>query len=375
MKKILLIEAISSSAGGSLVHLKNILNNFEKQNFFNEIDVLIPKQSIKFMPKKKNINYIYNTFLEQNLVLRIIWQVLYLNIFIRFKNYNCIFVTGSSHFLLSKNVVTISQNLLPFTESEVKKYFFSPFYLKLKLLKITQIISFKLSKGIIFLHKYSKNEILKFVKSTKAKIEVIAHSVDLKKKSINKLNHKKFRLIYISNIDYYKNQDFIIETLTDLFKKKPVLSDRIYVEFYGNYYRPALKKMNKKISLLGENKKNFRYFGLLPREKIYKYKKGFTTISLFSSSCENFSVSLIESMAIGVPILCVNLQPMKSVLGNSAFYYKHMSKKSFQNQVLNIIKKNKSYSQKVKTALIKSKKYNTISMAIKTFNFLKKMSN
>ena len=375
MKKKLLIEAISSSAGGSLVHLKNILNNFERQNFFNEIDVLIPKKSIKFMPKKKNINYIYNSFLEKNLVLRIIWQVFYLNILIKFKNYNCIFVTGSSHFLFSKNVVTISQNLLPFSENEVKKYFFSLFYLKLKLLKITQIISFKLSKGIIFLHKYSKNEILKFVKTTKAKIEVIAHSVDLKKKTINKINHKKFRFIYISNIDYYKNQDFIIETLADLFEKNPILSNKIYVEFYGNYYRPALKKMNYKISLLGKNKKNFRYFGLLPREKIYKYKKDFTTFSLFSSSCENFSVSLIESMAIGIPILCVNLQPMKSVLGNSAFYYKHNSKESFQSQVLNMIKKNNSYSKKVKIALKKSKKYNTISMAIKTFNFLKAMSN
>ena len=240
MKRKLLIEAISSSSGGSLVHLKNILNNFEKQNFFNQIDVLIPKKSIKFMPKKKNINYIYNSFLEKNLVLRIIWQVLYLNIFIRLKNYNCIFVTGSSHFLLYKNVVTISQNLLPFTENEVEKYFLSFFYLKLKLLKITQIISFKLSKGIIFLHKYSKNEILKFVKSTKAKIEVIAHSVDLRIKRINRFKHKKFRFIYISNIDYYKNQDFIIDTLTDLFEKKPVLSNKIYVEFYRNHYLPAL---------------------------------------------------------------------------------------------------------------------------------------
>ena len=133
--------------------------------------------------------------------------------------------------------------------------------------------------------------------------------------------------------------------------------------------------MNYKISLLGKNKKNFRYFGLLPREKIYKYKKGFTTFSLFSSSCENFSVSLIESMAIGIPILCVNLQPMKSVLGNSAFYYKHNSKESFQSQVLNMINMNNSHSKKVKIALKKSKKYNTISMAIKTFNFLKAMSN
>ena len=51
--KKLLIEAISTSSGGSLVHLGNILNYFEKQKYFDEIDVLIPKESMKFLPKKK----------------------------------------------------------------------------------------------------------------------------------------------------------------------------------------------------------------------------------------------------------------------------------------------------------------------------------
>ena len=140
--KNLLIDAISTNSGGAISHLNNILRNFDNQDFFSKATVHLPYKTMLQMPKNKNIHYTYNRVFERYLILRIIWQVLYLNIYIRFKKFNCIFVTGSSHFLIASNVVTISQNLLPFTKAEVDRYFFSLFYLKLLLLKFTQKISF-----------------------------------------------------------------------------------------------------------------------------------------------------------------------------------------------------------------------------------------
>ncbi len=374
MKKKLLIDAISTSSGGAISHLKIILKNFKSQKYFSEVDVFIPYKTMLQMPANKNINYITNKFFEKNLFLRIIWQVLILNFKIKFNKYDCIFVTGSSHLLFSKNIVTISQNLLPFSRTESEKYFLSFFYIKLKLLKFTQKISFKLSKGIIFLHEYSKNKILKNCKNINSDINVIAHSIDLKKKNINVRRHNRYRLIYISNIDYYKNQNFIIESINDLLLKKPELKKKIKVEFYGNYYPPALKDMKNLIKKIPNGNLLFKYFGLFPRKKIYKYKKGFNTISLFASSCENFSVSLLESMAVGLPILCVDLQPMKSVLGNSGFFYKHESKKSFQTQLLKMIKSQNSFKKKTSISVAKAKIYNPTIMASKTYKFLNKIS-
>ena len=80
------------------------------------------------MPKNKKIYYVYNRFFEKFLLLRILWQVVYLNLLIYFKKFNCIFVTGSSHLLFADNIVTISQNLLPFSKKEVDRYFFSIFF-------------------------------------------------------------------------------------------------------------------------------------------------------------------------------------------------------------------------------------------------------
>ena len=373
--KRLLIGAISTNSGGAISHLNIILSNFNKQNFFSEVEVHLPYKTMLQMPRVKNIKYVSNRIFEKNLLLRIIWQVFYLNIIILFKNFNCIFVTGSSHLLINKNIVTISQNLLPFIKKEVDRYFFSLFFIKLKILKFVQKISFKLSKGIIFLHKFSKKKIISEIPSiNKKKNTIIGHSVNLNIRVNTLRNVDNFRLIYVSNIDYYKNQIFLIEAINNLFTEKPRLKKKLIVEFYGNFYPKALKEMNEKISSIKNGKKYFKYMGLVKKENIYKEKKNCNTISLFASSCENFSVSLLESMTIGLPILCVNLQPMKSVLGNTGFFYKYNSKKSFQNQLINMFNKKNLLKQKITKSLERSKKYDQKIMALKTYKYLNKMS-
>ena len=57
MKK-LLIEAISTNSGGAIAHLKNLLENFDKQKYFNRVDVYLPLTTKKLMPKNTKINYI-----------------------------------------------------------------------------------------------------------------------------------------------------------------------------------------------------------------------------------------------------------------------------------------------------------------------------
>lgn len=369
-KKTLLIEAISTSSGGAIVHLKNILDFSLKQKFYDKITVVLPQKTYKLMPKNNNISYIYNNFLNSSLILRIFWQVIILNIYIRIKKFDAIFITGSSHFLFGKNIVTINQNLLPYFNEQVKKYFFSLFYIKLKILKFTHKVSLNLSEKVIFLHKFSKKVIISQIGKKNFKSKVIPHGVDLKKVKYQKVNNQKYRFVYVSNIDFYKNQDFIIDAFSSIFEHNPKLRNKLYIEFYGGFYKPALKKMNLKLKGLKNFNKNFKFLGKRNINEIYKNKKNFTTISLFASSCENFSVSLIESMAKGFPIICVNLDPMKSVLGNTAIFYKYKSIDDFKKKILNVLKKPQILAKKRKKAFLKSKNYSNEKMAFETYKFL-----
>lgn len=372
MKK-LLIDAISISSGGAINHLKNILINFHTQNFFSEIDVYLPEKTKEMMPKIKNINYKSPKILNKFLFMRVLWQIFILNFIVLKNKYSCIFVTGSSHMILSKPVVTISQNLLPFSPNEIKKYFFSLFYIKLKILYITQTLSIKFSEGVIFLHKHSRNLILKKIGGIKGLSRVIGHGINVFKKN-SKYKKSNYRLIYVSNIDYYKNQIFLIRSLDNFIKKYPNLKNKLKVEFYGSSYQPALKKFNNFINHHVTNRNNFKYFGHKNAKFIYKERKLSDTIFLFASSCENFAVSLIEGMSRGYPILCVNLQPMRSVLGNSAFFYNLDSEKSFQNRLIKILSSKRIQNELSNKVFSRSKIYSDQTAANKTFNFLIKIS-
>ncbi len=373
MRKKLLIEALSTNSGGAISHLKNLLENADKQNYFKKIDVYLPSATKKLMPTRKIINYISPNFFTKTLFLRIIWQTLFLNI-ITFKNkYDCIFVTGSSHLLFTKPVVTISQNLLPFSKDEIKKYFFSYFYLKLIILRFIQKLSFRMSEGIIFLHKYSKKRILAQIGNITGLINIVPHGIEINKRhNIKKEN--KFRLIYVSNIDLYKNQVFLVDAIDNFLNENSDFKGKIKVEFFGSYYKPALKTLEKKINSLKKNKHIFKYMGLKSRDVIYSNKKGYNTIFLFSSSCENFSVTLIEGMTKGLPILCANLEPMRSVLGDNAIFYKHNSIKSFQKRLFQILSSFKKRQILSKNVYNKSKQYDGTIVAKKTFSFLRKVS-
>ena len=73
------------------------------------------------------------------------------------------------------------QNLLPFSEHEIRRYGFSGRYVRMKLLAIGQTQTFCSAQGIIFLTDYVKKILQKKINliSEKTKI-VIPHGIDKK---------------------------------------------------------------------------------------------------------------------------------------------------------------------------------------------------
>ena len=70
--------------------------------------------------------------------------------------------------------------------------------------------------------------------------EIIHHGLNIKT-SKTTYKCKKYRLIYVSNIDFYKNQIFVLKGIDSLILKYPYLKNILKVEFYGSSYKPALK--------------------------------------------------------------------------------------------------------------------------------------
>ena len=63
------------------------------------------------------------------------------------------------------------------------------------------------------------------------------------------------------------------------------------------------------------NNDNIEFKNRLERKKLLSFCIQ-RDIFVFNSTCENFAITLLEGMACRMPIVCSNLEPMKSMIGN-----------------------------------------------------------
>ena len=83
---------------------------------------------------------------------------------------------------------------------------------------------------------------------------------------------------------------------------------------------------------------------------------------------------MLEAVAFKLPMLCVDLNPMKSVLKNYAMFYRYNSNRSLQNKILQIIYKPKSIQKKTPNYLDILKDFKPSVVAFKTYEFLYELS-
>ena len=101
------------------------------------------------------------TALDGPLVRRIFWQFFNLSRCAHMARCDVLFVPGGSYLGSFSPVVTMSQNLLPFEFTELKRSGISLFTLKMLILRLVQFFTFRRSDGVIFLTDYARSVVLK----------------------------------------------------------------------------------------------------------------------------------------------------------------------------------------------------------------------
>ena len=147
----------------------------------------------------------------------------------------------------------MSQNLLPFLWTELKRYKYSWYTLRLVLLRKAKLNSFRNSNGIIFLSNHAKRSVLKIAGSLTCRTTLIPHGVD-SRFFLKPILHRKvedctevnpLRIIYVSIIDVYKHQWQLVKAVAKLRQETgwPLALDLI-----GPAYSPALKRLRNNLT-------------------------------------------------------------------------------------------------------------------------------
>lgn len=359
-KYVLVIDASRNRSGGAIVYIKNFIKNLNLNSTQIEKVILFSyKDLLKEIPNRSFLSKCSHPLLEKNLLFQIIWQSIYLPIFLKKDKNNILYSTDSTSFCKHKLSIVFNQDILSFDQKVLNNIPFGFDKIRLYFIKLVQIWAMNSATKIIYLSKFSQKIISTFL-NKKKNYEIIHHGID--KNFLKFLKNKrkfipwdykkknKIKLIYVSPLDYYKNHMTVARAYSRLKKKYANLE----IKFIGNYSH-NLKLYN---SIINENhfitKKNF--IGQVNHKKVLTYIHH-ADIFIFASSTETFGITLLEGMALGMPIICSNRSSLPEILKDGGIYFNPNNDYELSNQIERFIRNKKFRLNKSKKAFNLSLNY------------------
>ena len=319
------IDATNIRRGGGITHLAELLRALQPATIgIERVVVWGGTPTLNALEDRPWLIKCNPPAQDKGLIARILWQRYRLSQAARDEGCDVLFVPGGSYAGNFHPVVTMSQNLLPFEMPELRRYGFTLFTFKLLLLRLTQSRSFLKTDGVIFLTEYARDVVLKVTGVVTGQICIVPHGLNPRftmapkqQRAITDYDEAHpYRVLYVSIIDQYKHQWHVVEAV-DVLRKQglPVVLDLV-----GPDYPPALKRLNKTIDRVDEDRLWVNYSGAIPFDELH-HKYAEADLGLFASSCENMPNILLETMAAGLPIACSRKGPMPEMLGDAGLYF------------------------------------------------------
>lgn len=368
---IIAIDASNIRSGGGLTHLKHILEEAKPDDHgIEKVIIWSNDKTLNQLPDYKWLDKEKNKWLNKSFIHSFIFQTLFFSGILRKHKVSVLFVPGGTFLGSYKNVVSMSQNMLPFEEVEYNRFQKFSRRLRFKILRITQSLTFKKSKGIIFLTEYAKNTISSVLRLQNEHV-IIPHGINKKflqqpkiQKNIKEYSFSyPYRLLYVSIITAYKHQWNVAEAVLKLREQGyPVTLDLV-----GDHDIESMLKLNEVIKKDKYNIINVK--GVVEYEKlatIYKDADGF----VFASSCENMPIILIEAMTAGLPIASSNKGPMPEVLGTDSFYFDPLNVNNIFDSLKEMLEDERKRTRFSAESYNKSLNYTWKNCSERTFEYL-----
>ncbi len=365
------IDASRNRSGGSKAHLIGILSSLNPyQHGICQIHVWSFKSLLESIPDKPWLVKHNPAQLEKSLINQLAWQANSLAMELRQNKCDILFTTDASSLCRFKPMVILSQDMLSY-EPGVMRYFGFGFT-RLRLLAILYIqnAAFRNAQSVIFLTRYAAELIQKSCGSLSS-ITHIPHGVDSqfnlkinKDKLCNNFT-EPIKCIYVSNAEMYKHQWVVVEAIA-LMKKSGL---NLSLTLVGGGKGPAQKLLNSTINKLDPQRTFIKQLSFLPHNKLPDILAN-SDLSIFASSCENMPVTLLESMAAGLPIACSDRGPMPEVLEDGGVYFDPFNAESIAHAIEKIILDNNLRSNIAARAKELANFYSWERCSNETFSFI-----
>ena len=375
MKKIKLltlgIDASRNRSGGAKAHLIGILSECDPaKHGIQEVHVWAFRALLDQLPDYPWLIKHNPISLEQSIFRQLGWQATALANEVKSSGCDILFTTDASTLCRFKPMVVLSQDMLSY-EPGVMRYFGYGFSrLRLLAILVVQNLAFRRAAGVIFLTRYAGKVIQQSCGLLPA-IAYIPHGVDAVFKHSQAVSswpvsgERSIRCIYVSNAEMYKHQWVVVEAISLLRKR----GYNLMLSLVGGGNGPAQQLLQDTITVTDPKSVFVKQLEFLPHAELPALLAE-ADLFVFASSCENMPVTLVEAMAVGLPIACSNRGPMPEVLADGGRYFNPENSESIAVAIEQIIQSPAlrfAIAQRAKTL---SQQYSWKRCADETFSFI-----
>jgi glycosyltransferase involved in cell wall biosynthesis len=365
------IDASRNRSGGAKAHLIGILSECEHaKHGIHEIHVWAFGALLEKLPNYPWLIKHNHIALEQSLIKQLWWQANALASEVKSTGCDILFTTDASTLCRFKPMVVLSQDMLSYEPGVMRYFGYGRAYLRLLAILVLQNFAFRRAAGVIFLTRYAGKVIQQSCGMLPA-ISYIPHGVDAVFKHSQAVTNwpvsgeRPIRCIYVSNTEMYKHQWVVVEAVSRLRKR----GYNLMLSLVGGGNGPAQQILQDMINVADPKSVFVKQLENLPHAELPALLVE-ADLFVFASSCENMPVTLVEAMAVGLPIACSNRGPMPEVLADGGVYFNPEDTESIALAIQQIIESpalRLAITQRAKTL---SQQYNWKRCADETFSFI-----
>lgn len=366
------IDASRNRSGGAKVHLVGLLKAVDPRAYgIRRVHVWSYKSLLDALPDAPWLTKHNPPELENSLIHQVWWQYGSLPEEVRNEGCHILLNTDAGTVCPFRPAVVMSRDMLCYEKGEMKRFGISRARARLVMLKHIQASSMRRADGVIFLTEYAAR-IIQGTTGKLRRVSVIPHGVGVAFKQAASAGTwleepgRQIRCLYVSNTAMHKHQWMVVRAIGELRRRGHNVS---LLLVGGGRGRPQ-RLLDEEIARTDPNGDFVERMGFVPHDLLPELLAG-ADLFIFASSCENMPNTLVEAMAVGLPIACSDRGPMPDLLGDGGVYFNPEDPESIAAAVEKIISDTDLRISIAKRAKELSEQYSWDRCAAETWEFLK----
>ena len=350
------------------LYIMNLLEAIHKTEF--PLTILSSDQTVAEVYNR--FNHILSHERIRNPYMRILWEQTIQSKLLKESNIDLIH--GPMHvnpIILPKRTASI------ITVHDLANFKYPQFYkgAKQKYLTAMTRISAKKADRIIAVSESTKQDLINVIGIKESKIDVVHNGLNLNidvgeiddENIIKKLGLPEKYLLFVGTMEPRKNISSILDALLFLAKEKNERYNLVIAGPKGWLFQEIEKKI-----LQYQTFGTVKQTGYLSDEELVAVYQN-AELFVYPSFYEGFGFPILESMALGTPVLCSETSSMPEVGGDAVEYVDPYNYKQLADKISLITKDTKMRAEMIKEGLKRSRCFNWNKAAVETIKVYEKI--